>query len=519
VGGADRSGVNLSFLWGGAGRRGVPWASRIGPLIAWGIFITAIYIAMICVMVIVRKRWIEEEKIVYPLAQLPIEMVRKEGESVLPHLFKNSLFWVGVAVPATIHTINALHTIYPFIIRIPLEGVFSVFPGGAAWGGQAVVRVLFEVIGLSYLLNLDTAFSLWFFALFAVIERGVFDRIGLSIGPYQPFSDPAPPSVAHQGLGALIVMVAAGLWGGRRHLKAILRSAVHQHGETQDEIMSPRWAIIGLVGGLTVATTWLVLAGLRVPYAILFIVSAFVVFLGLTRAVAEGGMAYGRAPVNAPVFIVNAVGSSPLGSQGFAALGLTFAWATDVRTLVMASSANGLKLANVAGLRTHRLFWAIILAIIIGFIGSTWMVMTLAYTHGGINLTGWHFIGLPGFAGGWITLHLGTPSGMATWHMVFTLIGGGMAALFLFLRHRFLGWPFHPIGLAVGPTLPMYFVWFSVMLAWLFKWLILKYGGVLLYRRLRPFFLGLLLGDFGSAGLWLIIDGIGGWPGHVFTLT
>jgi hypothetical protein len=506
------------FFEGAPAGSGVPWVVWIRPLIAWGILIVAAYVAMICLMVIVRKRWMEEEKIVYPLAQLPIELVQKEEHAVFPTLFKDSLFWVGVAVPAGINTLNALHAQYSFIIGIPLQGTISLFPGGQAWGGQAAVRVMFEVIGLSYLLNLEIAFSLWFFALFAVIERGIFDRIGFSIGPYQPFSDPAPPSVAHQALGALIVIVVAGLWGGRRHLKEIFRGAMSRQ-DTQDEILTPRWAVVGLCTGLVVTTTWLVLAGLQVPYAILTVVSAFVIFLGLTRAVAEGGMAYGRAPVNAPVFVVNAVGSSALGPPGLAALGLMFAWATDVRTLVMASTANGLKLADAARIRTARFFWALVLSIIVSLAGSAWAILTFAYTHGGINLVGWHFIGLPGFAGSWMTLNLANPSGMTVWHMVFTLIGGAMAALLLFLRHRFLSWSLHPIGLAVGPTLPMYFVWFSVMLAWLFKWAILKYGGVKAYRRARPFFLGLILGDFGSAGLWIIIDGIVGWPGHVFTLT
>jgi cell division protein FtsX len=44
----------------------------------------------------------------------------------------------------------------------------------------------------------------------------------------------------------------------------------------------------------------------------------------------------------------------------------------------------------------------------------------------------------------------------------------------------------------------------------LFKAIILKYGGAKGYRLLRPFFLGMVLGAFGAAGLWLIIDAFGG---------
>ena len=34
----------------------------------------------------------------------------------------------------------------------------------------------------------------------------------------------------------------------------------------------------------------------------------------------------------------------------------------------------------------------------------------------------------------------------------------------------------------------------------------LKHGGPKLFRRARPFFLGLILGQFSIAGLWLIIE-------------
>ncbi len=47
------------------------------------------------------------------------------------------------------------------------------------------------------------------------------------------------------------------------------------------------------------------------------------------------------------------------------------------------------------------------------------------------------------------------------------------------------------------------------------KGIILKYGGIKTYRLMMPFFLGLILGEFASAGLWVIIDGLTGITGHV----
>ena len=51
----------------------------------------------------------------------------------------------------------------------------------------------------------------------------------------------------------------------------------------------------------------------------------------------------------------------------------------------------------------------------------------------------------------------------------------------------------------------MYMLWFSLFIGWCIKVPILRYGGINLYRKLLPFFLGLILGDCMNAILWTII--------------
>jgi hypothetical protein len=87
--------------------------------------------------------------------------------------------------------------------------------------------------------------------------------------------------------------------------------------------------------------------------------------------------------------------------------------------------------------------------------------------------------------------------------------------LLMLARHHFLWWPLHPIGYPIGAVWLMDQLWFSIFLAWLIKLVAMKYGGPRLYRRMRPFFLGLILGQFAIAGAWLIVDYFTGMTDNV----
>ena len=99
--------------------------------------------------------------------------------------------------------------------------------------------------------------------------------------------------------------------------------------------------------------------------------------------------------------------------------------------------------------------------------------------------------------------------------LFFTGVGASVMGLLMFMRQRFLWWPLHPLGFPVALTWPLRYDWFAIFIAWLAKSLVLRYGGVRLYRILLPFFLGLILGEFFISGFWSIVDGITGVSGHV----
>ena len=92
------------------------------------------------------------------------------------------------------------------------------------------------------------------------------------------------------------------------------------------------------------------------------------------------------------------------------------------------------------------------------------------------------------------------PAGMGLIVLGAALMGG-----LYWLRTHFLGFPLHPVGLALSQVSMTRHMWFSVFLAWLIKVVALRYGGPHVLGRIRPFFLGLILGQFTSVAVWHFI--------------
>jgi len=86
------------------------------------------------------------------------------------------------------------------------------------------------------------------------------------------------------------------------------------------------------------------------------------------------------------------------------------------------------------------------------------------------------------------------------------LLGGLEAGVLTFLGSRFAAWPVHPFGLAFPDHRLRY--GYGIFLVWLTKTLILRFGGVGLYRRSLPFFYGIVVGYLFGVGLSSLVDGI-----------
>lgn len=88
-----------------------------------------------------------------------------------------------------------------------------------------------------------------------------------------------------------------------------------------------------------------------------------------------------------------------------------------------------------------------------------------------------------------------------------TAIGAGALVTLVLtaLRIRFLWFPLHPVGYLAANSWGMHVNWLPFFLGWLMNVLTTRYGGLAVYRRLLPVFLGLIVGDMLHEGLWGIV--------------
>ena len=504
------------FYEGTSGPLRIPWNIWSGPLLRWLAFYASLYLILICATVILRRQWTEHERLVYPLVQVPMAMLQDDakGHLVKP-FFKNSIMWCGFAIPFAINSVNALHHYFYFISPIETQTSLALFRNSVTLS----LRLNLLMFGFAYFINTNISFSLWFFYLLHLIERGTFSILGIhspeELGPWTG-SGPIGAIMGHQMMGALITLVLFGLWTARPHLKAVLHKALDKNAPIDDtrEIMSYRPAVCGFCLGVVLMGSWLWKSGIPGWITPFFLFAALVIFIGLARVIAEAGLPTVTPEMVPAGFVVSGVGVPALGAKGMIATGYTLAWAGDLLVFMAAPLANGLRLGNETTRGQRALLGAIVAAMLISLVVSTWFLLYLAYRDGALNLHRQYFGTFATYPSSFAAQKLANPTGPSLSGWLWTAVGGLIMAGLMVARHKFIWWPFHPLGFAVSMGWAMVNIWFSVFLAWMIKVLVLKYGGPALYQKTRPFFLGIVLGQFVVGGLWLLIDGFTGMVGN-----
>jgi hypothetical protein len=481
-------------------------AAWIVPALAWTGFGTLLMFVLMCVNVLVRKQWVDRERLTFPVVQLPLVMIDQPGA-----LFRSRLMWSGFAIAAGINLLNGLAYLFPALPAIQVtQSDIAPFLPGKPWSAMGWTPIAFYpfAIGLGFLLPVDLLFSCWFFYLYWKLQLVLSNALGWDVTPRFPF-------VPEQVFGAVIAIAVSLLWASRGTLREIVRAAARGTTDRREAI-SYRAAVGGLVGGLLALIGFAVAGGMAPHWAVLFFVTYLLICLVITRI---------RAELGPPVHDFHLIGPDRMmivgfGSRSFAGgdLGMIalFWWFNRAyRGHPQPHALEGLKMADRTGTRQREVFVGVLLAAALGVFASIWAFVHLGYQLG----TAAKFWSGHGY--GWDIYNR-----LNQWVIapepgeqpaVLAMGFGAVGALFLIaMRARFFGWPFHPIGYAISGSWSMNLVWLPLLIAWIAKLVTLRYGGLTLYRQVLPFFLGLILGDVTMGTLWSLIGILIGTPTYNF---
>ncbi|MDQ1318186.1 MAG: hypothetical protein QG588_1843, partial [Candidatus Poribacteria bacterium] len=156
------------------------WAK---PVLIWLAFIVVLYFTMICIITFIRRRWIEEEKLNYPIIQLPYEMTVNSSA-----FFRNKLMWIGFGISVFLDLLHGLHLFFPYVPDFKTKYELAPYFADKPWNAIGWLPICFYpfVIGLAYFMPLDLSFSTWFFYIFWKMQVVVREALGVGAmsGPY-----------------------------------------------------------------------------------------------------------------------------------------------------------------------------------------------------------------------------------------------------------------------------------------------------------------------------------------------
>jgi hypothetical protein len=490
------------------------------PIFWWTVFLCTLIGSMLCLNVILRRQWIDNEKLPFPIVYLPLELTKQDPEGGT--IWRNPLFWVAFLIPCVLETLCSLNYLYPNIPCLPLKP--STLPNlsrdihdppWSALGDSLSLAFYPMVIGIVYFLPVEVSFSAWFFYLFAKIQDVAATAAGLR-------ADGVPRAMANipyhgeQGAGAFLAFTLFGFWSYRKYLSSIIGKALgekeYKDLPDEDEPVSYRFAVFGFLIGFAILVAFGISGGMVWWLPIVLFALYFIFATTFTRVRAEAGLPWGFQPWITPhgLIVDVAAGRANLDLNSLTGLAY-FSWFDkDYRCLAMPYQMEGMKIAGStnepARMNMRHLYAVILWSSLIAVLASWWALLSIYYRYGAAtgNVNSWRtWVGSEPFYALSDWLKNKEPFQMSR---VYGVIGGMLFTGFLMaMRLRFFWWPFHPVGYVLAETFTMNWLWCPTLIGWLIKALIQRYGGIKAFRRGIPFFIGLILGDYVISCLWALL--------------
>jgi hypothetical protein len=487
------------------------WA---GPVLIWCVFIGALGLVMICLNVIIRKQWTENEKLSYPIVQLPLSLTAGGGSL---EFFRHKPLWYGFMLGAALDVLNGLSVYFPAIPNIVvrhddpalnLGSQITTFPFNNV--SNLWLPLYPFIIAIGYFLPLDLSFSIWFFFLLKQALLVLSAAAG-----YQPNQPRNPPFLQEQSYGAWAAYFLYVFYISRRHLGQVFRKAFGMPSELDDstEPMSYRAAVIGLAVGTAFLVLFCLAAGMDLWVTLVFFAIFFALSLAITRMRAElGPPAHEMAGMNAGNLMVLFAGTRAIGAPSLTMFTM-FWWFTGrgYRTHPMPCQLEAFKMGQAGRVDMRGMGYVMMLAMFVGGLASYWAALHLQYMAGVNKMTDHNW--------GQYTLlqsRLENPVQPNAPGMLAAAFGMAAAFAMMAARIRFVWWPFHPAGYALSLMFGVEYFWSCLVFSTLIKWAVIRYGGYRLNRHVMPFMFGVILGEYTIGAFWSAMSVVTGFRTYDF---
>lgn len=508
----------------------VPWDAWLPTLLTnWVPMFFLFCASLVALSLIVHRQWAHHEQLAYPIAQIGTTLFDRSARRTLPNLFYNRAFWVGLMIVGFFHGIRLLHAWWPnnfpsISTHANFSFIWNIFPVLNKSGGFGLngFDFNFALIGICYFLSreigLTMGLSHFLLAIFGA-------QIYLSTGDRLSGDD-----LSNMRAGAYISYAAIILYTGRSYYwsvfkKALTFKAASEH--EQDGVFAARILMASFTGLIIVLTLNF---NIDLSMALLYSLTAMLLFIVFSRIVCETGIPWLQAGWQPSVLLSKMLGVSAIGATPLVMMYYLGAFLfPDPKESMIPYVANGLKMADDYKLKMKKLCTVILIIVGAAIFISICSRIYQQYTLGGYNLpyayadlhvprnflrnstqdlTQLEDLGLrsePG-AGYSIEQDDGTVRNISVFERIgmikpdgsmlgFFIFGAVCVGLFFFLRFRYTTFPLHPVLFLIWGTYPCQKSFYSFLIGFFIRELVVRFGGGKIYQDLKPFFIGIICAD------------------------
>lgn len=501
--GGGAAAVVNPFFEGGAP---VPWSAWAVPLLAWGVLLGGLFACLGGLAGLLIRRWMEDERLRCPLADLPSALLGDGG------LVRNRRLWLGAFVAFALYGVNGIDHYFLVPGALPTHFDLGDVLLEDPWRAMAPGTSRFQfsasplLVGIAFLMPLEVAFSTWFFFLVTRLQllavealgrtgdQGTFVGLG---GQWREWPN-ALPHLAAQARGGVLCLAILSLWSARGSLAAAWRSALRAAGPE-------RGCFAAVAGGVPVLVAWGWAAGLPLWVSAAHAGVLLLTAIGVARLRLDGGLPVVGIFLLIPNLFYFASGTGPAAvapqtAVAFAFLALLSYGSVTAWLHLQLEGERLLREAGGGGAARPLAAGAVV-----GLVAGIAFALAVVHDRGLFALDetgGARSVARVGRYVAYLFAEAGSQPGGTDADRLGAVAGGAaVTAVIAWGRQWFLGSPFHPAGFVYATGFGG-LLWGSAVLAWAAKAIAVRYGGAATYRNLRPFFFGLILGELAMRVLW-----------------